>query len=115
MDTEKQRLDPRRREAHPERILVGDETFIRNDKLAEEYGVSERSIDRGDRDGAAFRFIGGVKYRPKRRYDQFILNSIQEGRPRAPSRKRRRTAPPLSISSAGSVFTARRRREERGQ
>jgi hypothetical protein len=91
MDTEEQRLDPRRREAHPERIAVGDETFIRNDKLAEEYGVSERSIDRGDRDGAPFRFIGGVKYRPKSRYDQFIINSIQEGKPRAPKGKRRRS------------------------
>jgi len=90
MDTEEQRLDPRRREAHPERIVVGDETFVRNDKLAEEYGVSQRSIDRGDRAGATFRFIGGVKYRPKCRYDQFILNSIQEGRPQTPKRKRRR-------------------------
>jgi hypothetical protein len=89
MDTEEQRLDPRRREAHPERIVVGDETFIRNDKLAEEYGVSERSINRGDRDGAPFRFIGGVKYRPKRRYDQFILNGIQEQKPQAPIKRKR--------------------------
>ena len=90
MDTEEQRFDPRRREAHPERIVVGDEVFIRNDVMAGEYGVSERSIDRGDRDGAPFRFIGGVKYRPKGRYDQFILDGIQEGRPRPPKRKRRR-------------------------
>jgi hypothetical protein len=83
-------LDKRRKEAHPERIAVGDETFIRNDKLAEEYGVSERSIDRGDRDGAPFRFIGGVKYRPKNRYDKFILDSIQEGRPPAPKKRKRR-------------------------
>jgi len=89
MDTPEQRLDPRRREAHPERIVVGGETFVRNDKMAEEYGVSERSIDRGDRDGAPYRFIGGVKYRPKRRYDQFILHSIQEGRSQPPKRKRR--------------------------
>jgi hypothetical protein len=89
MDTEEQRLDPRRREAHPERILVGDETFIRNDKLAEEYGVSERSINRGDRDGAPFRFIGGVKYRPKRRYDAYVLSTIQQHKPQAPIKRKR--------------------------
>ena len=77
MDFSEQRLDPRSRKAHPEQIRVGDETFIRQDKLAEEYGVSERSIDRGDREGAPFRFIGGVKYRPKKRYDQFILDRPQ--------------------------------------
>ena len=90
MDTSsEQRLDPRSREGHPEQIVVGDETFIRNDKMAEKHGVSERTVNRGDRDGAPYRFFGGVKYRPKARYDQFILNSIQAGKPQAPNRKRR--------------------------
>jgi len=84
MDTSlERRLDPRSREAHPEQIVVGDETFIRNDKMAEKHGVSERTVNRGDRDGAPYRFFGGVKYRPKGRYDQFILNSIQESKPQA--------------------------------
>jgi hypothetical protein len=88
MDITEQRLDPRRREAHPEQIVVGDETFIRNDKMAEKHGVSERTVNRGDRHGAPYRFFGGVKYRPKGRYDQFILNSIQAGKPQASKRKR---------------------------
>ena len=46
---------------------------------------------RGDRDGAPYRFFGGVKYRPRSRYEQFILNSIREGKPRAPKRKQRST------------------------
>ena len=91
MDTTEQRLDPRRREHHPEQIVVGDETFIRNDKMAERHGVSERTVNRGDRDGAPYRFFGGVKYRPRSRYEQFILNSIREGKPRAPKRKQRST------------------------
>jgi hypothetical protein len=93
MDTSpEQRLDPRSREAHPEQIVVGDETFIRNDKIAERHGVSERTVNRGDRDGAPYRFFGGVKYRPERRYDQFVLDSIQVRRqpqPQAGKRKQR--------------------------
>src|SRR5262249_636492 len=46
-----QPLDPRCREAHPERIVVGDETFARNDILAKRYGVSERTLNRGDAEG----------------------------------------------------------------
>jgi hypothetical protein len=93
MDTSlERRLDPRSREAHPEQIVVGDETFIRNDKIAERHGVSERTVNRGDRDGAPYRFFGGVKYRPERRYDQFVLDSIQVRRqpqPQAGKRKQR--------------------------
>jgi hypothetical protein len=85
MDTEQQ-LDPRRREAHPERIVIGGEVFIRNDIQAEQLGCSERSVNRGDKDGAPFLFIGGVKYRPERRYANFLLNSIQVGKPPPPKR-----------------------------
>jgi len=89
MDTPaKQRLDPRSREAHPERIVVADETFVRNDKMAEKHGVSERTLQRGDRDGAPYRFFGGVKYRPERRYDQFVLDSIQVRRQPQPQSPR---------------------------
>src|SRR5215470_675751 len=62
MDTTTEpRLDPRRREAHPERITVGNEVFVRNDIKAKELGESERSVNRGDRHGAPFLFIGGIK------------------------------------------------------
>jgi hypothetical protein len=92
MDTSpKRRLDPRSREAHPEHIVVGDETFIRQDKMAERHGVSERTMQRGDRDGAPYRFFGGVKYRPERRYDQFILDSIQIRQSRPSKRTQKKT------------------------
>jgi hypothetical protein len=87
MDSE-QTLDPRRREAHPERIVVGDETFVRNDIQAKELGESERSLNRSDRRGGPYRFFGGVKYRPQRAYAEFILNSIQVRKPEQPERKR---------------------------
>jgi hypothetical protein len=90
MDTE-QRLDPRRREAHPERITIGGETFIRNDIQAKQLGESERSVNRGDKDGAPFRFFGGVKYRPERRYAEFVMNSIQVRKSLTPKRGRRHT------------------------
>lgn len=76
----------RRKKSRPERIVVGDETFERNDITAKRYGGSERTINRGDRDGAPFRFFNGIKYRPMRRYDAFILSTIQELQP--PKRKR---------------------------
>jgi hypothetical protein len=51
MDAE-QRLDPRRRERRPERIEIGGEVLLRNDVQARQLGCSERSVDRGDKDGA---------------------------------------------------------------
>jgi hypothetical protein len=78
----------RPKEARPEHIVVGEETFERNDITARRYGGSERTLDRGDRDGAPFRFINGIKYRPMKRYDAFILSTIQELKPKR-RRKRR--------------------------
>jgi hypothetical protein len=88
MDAE-QRLDPRRRELHPERIEIGGVAFLRNDIQARQLGCSERSVDRGDKDGAPFVFIGGIKYRPEQRYADFIISRIREGKPQSPKRKRR--------------------------
>jgi len=88
MDTE-QRLDPRRRELHPERVVIGDETFLRNDIQAKQLGCSERSVDRGDKLGAPYLFIGGIKYRPERRYADFVLSRIQIRKP--PPRSQRAT------------------------
>jgi len=60
-----------------------------DDKMAEKHGVSKRTQQRGDRDGAPYRMFGGVKYRPEKRYDQFILDSIQ---PQSQKRKARKRA-----------------------
>jgi hypothetical protein len=92
MDTERP-LDPRRREAHPERITVGGETFIRNDVLAREQGESERSLNRGDARGAPYRFFGGVKYRPERLHAEFVLKSIQSHKPQPQRRKQSNKTP----------------------
>jgi hypothetical protein len=89
MDTSEQPLDPRRRETHPERIEIGGEVLLRNDVQARQLGCSERSVNRGDKDGAPFVFIGGIKYRPAERYAAFILNRIQEGKPKVPKLRRR--------------------------
>jgi hypothetical protein len=92
MDSE-QRLDPRRRDAHPERITVGDEIFVRNDIKAKELGESERSLNRADRHGAPYRFFGGVKYRPQRLHAEFIMRTIVRKPPpsKRSQKKRNRT------------------------
>jgi hypothetical protein len=89
MDTEQQ-LDPRRREAHPERITVGGEVFIRNDVLARAQGESERSLNRGDARGAPFRFFGGVKYRPERLHAEFVMRTVQMRKPQPHKQKKTR-------------------------
>jgi len=87
MDTNEQPLDPRRREAHPERITLGGEELLRNDVQASELGCSERSIDREDKRGAPFIFIGGIKYRPARRFAEFMLGRIQVRKPPQPHKR----------------------------
>ena len=74
-------LDKRRKQARPEHIVVGDETFERNDITAQRYGSCEKTINRGDRLGAPFRYFNNVKYRPMERYDAFILSTIQQFNP----------------------------------
>jgi hypothetical protein len=85
--TQVQPLDSRRREAHPERITIANETFERNDIRAKNLCMSERSLNRGDAQGAPYVFLGGVKYRPVERHDAFILASIQQRKPPSPKRK----------------------------
>src|SRR5262249_54453778 len=72
----------RRKKSRPEQIVVGDETFERNDITAKRYGGSERTINRGDKGGAPFRFFNGVKYKTVQRYAAFFLRTIQELKPR---------------------------------
>jgi hypothetical protein len=85
--TQEQPIDKRCREAHHERIVVGDVTFERNDIIAARYGVSERTLNRGDARGAPFIFLGGVKYRPVWQHDAFILAGIQRRKPEQPARR----------------------------
>jgi len=66
------------RKMRPERIVVGDEVFERNDLTAARYGGSERTLNRGDRHGAPYRFFNGVKYRPVKRYEEYVLRGIQQ-------------------------------------
>ena len=79
-------LDKRDRRAHPERIAIGDETFERNDIRARRLCMSERSLNRGDAQGAPYVFLGGIKYRPIERHDAFILASIQQRKPQPKAR-----------------------------
>jgi hypothetical protein len=83
----------RARSAHPEQIPLNDDTLIRNDIVANELGVSERTINRGDAKGAPFVLIGGVKYRPIKDYRQFLADRIQRrGQPpQRRSKSRRKT------------------------
>jgi hypothetical protein len=53
-----------RRSARPERIDLGDgDVAVRNDVVAAMLGVSEKSLNRLDPQGAAFLMVMGVKYR----------------------------------------------------
>jgi hypothetical protein len=87
--TPEQRLDPRRREARPERLTIGGETLERNDIYAKRHGISEGTLNKGDRDGAPYVMIGMVKYRPVERMDAHILSRIQTHKPQPPKRRRR--------------------------
>src|SRR5262249_37442070 len=91
MDTNEPPLDPRCREAHPERITVGGEVFIRNDVLAREQGESERSLNRGDKHGSPYRFFGGIKYRPERLHAEFVMRTVQVRQPQPPKRTQKNT------------------------
>jgi hypothetical protein len=78
----------RHRAARPERITIGDDEFVRNDLIAKECGISERTVNRGDKRGAPYVLIGGVKYRPLKRYHQYLVGQIQQ-RGQTPQRRRR--------------------------
>ena len=91
MDTDEQPLDPRCREAHPERITIGGEVFVRNDILAREQGESERSLNRGDARGAPYRFFGGIKYRPFRLHVEFVMRTVQMRNPPSSKRSQKKT------------------------
>jgi len=86
-----QALDKRRKEARPAYITVADECFERNDLTAKRYGGSERTVNRGDARGAPFRFFNGVKYRPVKRYDAFVLATVETRKRPPPKRSQNKT------------------------
>lgn len=72
----------RRRAKRPERIALGnDDEAVRNDLVALEEGTSERTLNRGDKEGAPFLMIGGCKYRPINEYRRFRASRIQRKNP----------------------------------
>jgi hypothetical protein len=76
IDTDRTRAS--RRSTRPERMMIGGVEMVRNDVVAREQGgVAERTVNRGDKDGAPYIYIGGVKYRPIERYHQFLLGQMQ--------------------------------------
>jgi len=79
----------RHRAGRPERIDIGDDELLRNDLVAKGCGVSERTVNRGDARGAPYVLIGGVKYRPIRRYRQYLIKQIKQHEEQSPKRRRR--------------------------
>jgi len=71
----------------PEKLIIGGETCTRNDVKAKEQGHTEKTLNRGDKRGAPYLMVGGIKYRPDRRYDDWLLGQIQTRNP--PMRRRR--------------------------
>jgi hypothetical protein len=67
--------------------MIGGEEMVRNDVCARDEGACERTINRLDRLGAPYIYIGGVKYRPIERYHQFLLKQIKVRN--QPQKKRR--------------------------
>jgi hypothetical protein len=76
------RHSTRGRAQRPERIDIIDDELVRNDVLASELRVSERTLNRGDAHGAPFTHVGGVKYRPYKRYKQYMAGRIKPEPPR---------------------------------
>jgi len=88
MDTPTQPLDPRCKLSRPERIDIGDDVLVRNDVIAKTEGTSERTVNRNDPRGAPYVLIGGVKYRPLKRYQQWRVSGIQQAKPTSKRRSR---------------------------
>jgi hypothetical protein len=81
----------KRREHRPGRIDIGTDVLVRNDLKAQQLGMSERTLNRGDAHGAPFVLIGNVKYRPDQGYNEFIAARIQRKNTATPRRRRLRS------------------------
>jgi hypothetical protein len=69
-----------RRVNRPEHLVIAGEKCTRNDIKAKQLGGSERALNRGDKNGAPYLYVNGVKYRPER-YDDWLLSQIQTNKP----------------------------------
>jgi hypothetical protein len=79
-----------RREDHPERIKLGNGiTLVRNDIVAKQQGNSVRDLNRGDKDGDPFTYIGGVKYRPEPAHSEYMAGKIKRLNPPRAGKRRR--------------------------
>ena len=87
-DTDRSKLDVRRREMKPARIVIGGKAYLRNDVQAEAAGESVKTQDKRDALGAPYCFFGGVKYRPEKEYGEFIAAQIRT-KNQPPQRQRR--------------------------
>ena len=77
------------RSSRPERIDIDSDVLVRNDILAAEKGVSERTLNR---DPKAPRILhGGVLYRPERAYNKHLASLIEH--PGQEPQRRRRHRP----------------------
>jgi hypothetical protein len=80
-------LPAARRDARPERIDLGDDIAVRNDIVAASEGRTERALNAEDARGAPFVIISKVKYRPIKRYREYLASKIQQ---RNQKRRRRK-------------------------
>jgi hypothetical protein len=72
-----ERVGRRGRSSKPERIpMAGGDTAVRNDIVALEVGETERTLNKGDREGAPYVYFGGVKYRPINEFRAFRSSKI---------------------------------------
>ena len=75
--TDTDRTRSSRRSTRPERMMIGGVELVRNDVVARDEGNCERTLNRRDKSGAPYIYIGGVKYRPIEQYHQFLLGRMQ--------------------------------------
>jgi hypothetical protein len=78
------------RAQRPERIPIPGDELVRNDIVARDEGVTERSLNRGDAQGDPYTFVGGVKYRPLRAHQEFRASRIIVQGRESPRRRRER-------------------------
>jgi hypothetical protein len=93
------------RTLRPERIEIDDDVAVRNDIVAKEQGASERAINRDDARGAPFMYFAGVKYRPIRKYREFLAGEVQVHRPSPGKVQVRRPSPRSRARTGGSTRT----------
>jgi len=77
-----------KREDHPECIKIGDSEWKRNDLIAKDEGRSERDLNRGDKDGDPYTYVGGVKYRPVKEHHEFMATKVRRLNPPRPVKRR---------------------------